>query len=91
MPTTVRVTWPAAPADEFVTGYQVKQSKDGGPFNVAATVQTNQFDLLNPTPGVYAFKIAAVNLAGVGPESPAASSPTLPSPVGTPTVVVITS
>jgi hypothetical protein len=90
MPTTVRVTWPANPAEEQVSNYRLYQSVNGGSFNFLTDKGTStQHDILNPSPGVYAFKVEAQNLAGNSPQSDPGSSPGTPSKPGTPTVTVI--
>lgn len=90
MPTTVRVTWSPNPAEEQVSNYRLFQSVNGGTFNFLTdkgTVTTH--DILNPSPGVYAYKVLAQNLAGDSPQSDPGSSPAVPSKPGTPTVTVI--
>jgi hypothetical protein len=91
MATTLRVSWPANPADEQVTKYELFQSKDGGPFTSLGLIVGTSKDILNPLTGVYRFKIKAWNLAGSSPESAVASSPAIPSTPSTPEVVVIES
>lgn len=91
MATTLRVTWPANPANEQVTKYEVFQSKDGGAFISQGLIVGTMFDVLNPLAGVYSFKIKAWNLAGASPFSPVTSSPNIPSTPGAPEVVVIES
>jgi len=86
---TIRVDWAANPAGEFVTSYQVFQSKDGGAFNMVGTVTNNFYELLNPLPGVYAFSIKAVNIAGTSIMSDVGTGPGVPSQPATPVVTVL--
>lgn len=84
------VNWPENAPAEQVNLYKVSQSKDGGPFTFAGSVAHPPFEVNAPLPGVYVFKVTASNLAGDGPESDPATSPSLPSKPVTPTVTVET-
>jgi len=84
------VNWPENSPAEQVGVYKVLQSKDGGAFNFAGQTAHPPFEVNGPLPGVYAFKIVASNLAGDGPESDPASTPSAPSKPVTPTVTVET-
>jgi hypothetical protein len=88
MNTTLKVEWPASPSGDLVTGYQVWRSLDGGEFEYLATTSETHADLLNPVPGVYAFKIKAVNFVGASEFSPVAQGPGVPSAPGQPTLTV---
>lgn len=94
MPTKHRITWPANPATENIIAYQVFESFNGGLFNLHAEVPATSapiqvYEKPDPTPGQWAYKIAARNSVGVGEVSEATSAPTLPSKVGNPTLEVI--
>jgi hypothetical protein len=88
MTTTLRLQWPASPANELVTGYQVWRSLDGGEFEYVATTANTYADTVNPSANVFAFKVKAVNFVGAGPFSPVAQGPGLPSAPGQPTLTV---
>lgn len=91
MATTIHLSWPENPASEFVTKYEVLQSKDGGAFNLVGSPTLNNLDILNPLPGVYRYKVRAVNFVGTGPESNVADAPGLPTAPGDITITVISS
>lgn len=91
MATTIQLSWPANPAGEQIQKYEVHQSKDGEPFSIVGNPVTPSLEILNPLPGVYSFKVRAVNLAGSGPFSNVSASPGLPSAPGDVTVVVVNS
>lgn len=88
---TYRLSWPANPVEEQVVEYVIYQMKDGNPFSELARVPVTQtqFDIVNPSPGLYVWKVAAVNLAGEGSQSPTVSSPEVPSPPGQPTIELV--
>lgn len=90
MTTKLHLDWPANPASELITGYQIWRSLDGGEFEYVATTTETHADTENPSPNVYAFKVKAVNFVGAGPFSPVAEGPGLPSAPGKPTLTVIT-
>ena len=90
MPTVLHVAWPANPAGEQVTNYKVFESADGGPFNFKANTAVPSLDIPNPAPAVYAWKVRAENLVGLGPEGPVILGPGLPTAPGPGTVTVTT-
>jgi|RhiMetdeSRZDD1v2_1073273.scaffolds.fasta_scaffold5047482_1 hypothetical protein len=91
--TKIVLSWPANPAAEQVTKYQVFWSQNGGAFSSAgfATGGATSFEIVSPPPGVHAFKVKALNLAGASPDSPVASTPEIPSAPGQPTATVVES
>jgi len=90
MSTTLHVEWPANPASEFVTSYDVYESVNAGPFNFKTNTPGASLDILNPSPGTYAWKIRAKNFVGTSGDSPVIQGPTVPSNPGQGTVTVIT-
>jgi hypothetical protein len=91
MPTTVRVTWTPNPPEQQVTAYNIYESVNAGGWTFKAATSLPIFEVLNPLPGVYAYKVAAQNLAGVSPQSDPGSTPPIPTKPETPTVTVIVS
>ena len=91
MATTIKLSWPANPVDEQVQKYEVHQSKDGAPFSIVGSPVTNSLDILNPLPGVYQFKVRALNLAGAGPFSNVSQTAGVPTAPGDITIVVVNS
>ena len=90
MSVTIHLSWPANPAAEQIQKYEVHQSKDGGAYSIVGNPTVNSFDVLNPLPGVYTFKVRAVNLAGTGPFSNVSpSNGAIPSQPGDITVEVV--
>jgi hypothetical protein len=85
----IRLSWPANPPFELVTGYNVWQNISNGFWNLVATVPTPEYIVQDPTPGLYRWKVAAVNLAGASAESNEASGPSFPSTPGDITVEVV--
>ncbi len=65
----VKITWPASPADEQVTGYQVLM--DG---EIIGTPAEPEFTA-GVEPGVHTFAVASVNLWGPGPMSDSKATP----------------
>lgn len=88
MTTTLRLEWPASPANQLVTGYQVWRSLDGGAFEYVATTPNTYADTVNPATSVYAFKVKAVNFVGASDFSQVAQGPGLPAAPGQPTLTV---
>lgn len=91
MPVTINLNWPANPAVEAISNYQLWESKDGGAFNLIANPVSNSHSISNPLPGVYSWKIRAVNFVGTGPFGNVAEGPELPTAPGDITVTVIVS
>jgi len=91
MATTINLSWPANPAGEGVSKYQVLESLNGGAFNLKADVTTNALQILNPSPGSYRWKVHAVNFVGTGPDSNIALGPDVPTQVGDITVQIVNS
>lgn len=91
MPVTINLNWPANPAVESITKYEVRESRDGGPFNLVGTSTSNGLQILNPLPGHYQWKVRAVNFVGTGPDSNVANGPDIPTAPGDITVSVIVS
>lgn len=91
MPTTIRLNWTAAPASEFVSKYEVFQSKDNGSFTKAGETVGTSFDVLNPLPGNYRFQVRAVNFVGNGPFSDIVAGPNVPTVVADVSLSVINS
>lgn len=90
MATILRVTWPANPASDQVTKYNVFRSVNGSAFSLQGVVNApaNSIDIPNPS-GSYRFKVQAVNVAGVSPESDIADGPGVPTKPGTPVVETV--
>lgn len=88
MPTSIALSWPANPVDEALIRYELLQSKDGGAFSVIASPTVPNHTILNPLPGVYSWKVRAVNFVGTGPESNVTNGPDIPTAPGDITVVV---
>lgn len=85
----VRLSWPANPASELVSAYEVWEAVGQGSFILKASVPDPEL-LINDIPaGKYRWMVRAVNLAGNGPMSDEAVSPDLPSKPGTPVVEVL--
>jgi len=94
MATTIHITWAANNPSEQVTSYQLWESVNGASFTFKATVLASpspSYDILNPLPGIYAYKVLAQNLAGNSGFSGVGSTPGLPSAPETPSVTVIVS
>ena len=91
MPVSIQLSWPANPAAEFVSLYQVFASKDGGAFSLVGSPVVPALEILNPLPGQYRYKVRAVNFVGNGPDSNVAEGPGLPTAPGDITIVVVTS
>lgn len=91
MPVTINLNWPANPAVEGISNYQVWESKDGAAFTLISNPVSNSHQILNPLPGVYRWKVRALNFVGTGPFSNEAEGPTLPTAPGDITVTVVIS
>lgn len=91
MPVTINLNWPANPASEGVSHYNLEQSVDGSPFTNIANPVSNSFQILNPLPGVYRWKIRAVNFVGTGPFGNIAQGAEVPTAPGDITVTIINS
>jgi len=89
--TTINLSWPANPASEGVLNYRLQQSVNGGAFSLLTVVTTPSFEIVNPSPGVYQWKVSAVNFVGEGPLGAVASGPDVPSVPGTITVTITNS
>jgi len=90
----LNITWPAAPASEQVTSYEIWVGTNGTPAayssNAVATTTGTNYTLADvPEGNVYSVQIKAVNLAGESPLSDAGSTPGLPTKPGAPTVEVV--
>lgn len=81
MPVEIKLNWSANVASEFVSKYEVFQSKDGAAFAKVGESATLTFSVLNPLPGVYRYQVRAVNFVGNGPFSEIVSGPAAPSAV----------
>jgi len=90
MATTIKLSWPANPAGEQIQKYEVHQSLNGGAFSIVGNPVVNSLDLPNPLPGVYSFKVRAVNLAGAGPFSNVSDTSGVPTAPGDIVVQVVT-
>lgn len=86
---TVTLTWDPNPETELVSEYKVYQSYQGGPFELIGSTAETSFDIVDPVPGIYNWKVSAVNLAGEGSQSNAIAGPQLPSIPANVTVEVI--
>lgn len=86
----VNLSWPANPASELIAAYNVYRSLNGVDFSLHASTanSTPSYSDTVTSPGVYHYRVAAVNLAGEGPQSNTASTPSLPTQPGDITVVV---
>lgn len=94
MPTTIlRVTWDANPAAEQATHYIVHERKNGGSWVAKSpTIPASGplvFETNNPLPGIYEYKIQAVNVAGTSMESDIGTGPSVPSKPSTPIVTTV--
>lgn len=86
---TITLDWPANPAAEQVTEYQVFQGANGGALTLLATTPTNSHVITNPPANaVYRWAVKAVNFVGPGPLSAETQGPGLPSAPGTVVVSV---
>lgn len=85
----VRLSWPSNPTSELVTGYEVQAQRDNGFWNVVATVSVPELIFVPSTPGVWRWKVRAVNLAGYSGFSNEAAGPEAPSTPGDITVEVV--
>ena len=72
MPTTATVvlSWPANPADEQVSSYNVY--RDG---TVVGSPTSPGFTDTGVAPGVHSYEVAAVNIWGEGPHSDPVTTP----------------
>lgn len=86
---TVRIKWPANPPEELVSAYKVMGSFNDAPYIQLGTTPQAQFDVVNPAPGNWKFKVSASNFVGEGPESDPISGPGVPSKVGPLTLEII--
>ena len=84
----LRLEWPASPASELVSHYQVFQSIDGGGFSLIASPTVNHYEF-TPVQGVAVWKVRAVNFVGISADSPTVDGPGVPSAPGQPTVTVV--
>jgi len=91
MATVINLSWPANPASEGVIKYQVFESINNGAFNFKADVTSTSFQIANPAPGAYKWKVRAVNFVGNGADSNIAEGPTIPTQVGDLAVQVVNS
>lgn len=86
------VTWPAAPAAEQVTHYEVWMGTNGVPGvggGLVATTPDTNYTFTNITPGQsYSIAVRAVNLAGPGAFSDNVATAPPPGKVGTPVISV---
>jgi len=90
MSVTINLSWPANPGSEFVNKYEVRESRDGGAFNLIANVTTPAHQILNPLPGAYRWKVRAVNFVGTGPDGNVADGPSqVPTAPGDITIEII--
>jgi hypothetical protein len=91
MPTSIKLDWTANPASEFVTKYEVFESVNGGAFAVKANATGNTATIPNVLPGLYRYKVRAVNFVGNGPDSAVVDGPAAPSEVLDVTLTVLQS
>ena len=89
--TTLRVSWPANPAVEQVSKYEVFRSLNGSAFASLGQIVGTQLDIPNPSTGIHQYKVKAINVAGSSVESDIGNGPPVPSKPGTPEVTVIES
>lgn len=85
----LRLEWPANPANELVTAYQVLESQDGGPWGLKGVTNGDTFLQFNAVAGHFAWKVRAINFVGAGPDSPVVNGPDVPSAPGQPTLTVV--
>lgn len=88
MPNTLRVSWPANPPADQVLNYDLLQSANGGAFTSLGVSPATSRDVVVGT-GVYRYKVKALNVAGVGPESDIGNGPEVPTKPGTPVVETV--
>lgn len=87
--TQVRLEWTPNPAEEMVTSYNVYQTVGMGGTEVLIGSTPDCFYVIPDVPtGIYAWRVQAVNLAGVGPQSAFANGPSVPSAPAKPTVTI---
>ena len=76
---SVSLSWNSNPAEEYISGYEVKGTKNGGMQQSLLITESTSCVLENLEAGVWSFQVRALNLAGVGPLSDAVSTPSLPT------------
>ena len=89
MATKIKLTWPANPASENVTHYEVWESQNGAPFTLKATVTQLFYDITTPAPVNYQWYIKAKNYVGTSAPSAVSSGADIPSAPTAPTVEYI--
>lgn len=83
----LNLDWPARPASELVSSYDVQMTLNGSALPIA-NVPTNHFEIDNPAPGNYTAKVRAKNVAGDGLWSNVTTGPGLPGTPPAPTITV---
>jgi len=84
----LRLDWPASPANQYVSSYNVYESANGGSFALKGSVTDNFLQFNNP-PGHYAWKVTAVNFVGEGEPTAVLEGPDVPSAPGDLTLTVL--
>ena len=76
----VTLSWPANPASEYVSEYEVEQSVNGGVlWTPLATVTDPTFTITDIAPGIYKWRVRAKNFVGVSPYSEVVTAPPVPT------------
>lgn len=90
-PMQINVSWPALPASDQVTSYDLRITHNG---TVLPLVQvppgpSPSYQIVDPAPGTYAFAVRANNIVGNGSYGPSTNITSVPSTPPAPTVVVV--
>ena len=86
---TIRISWNPNPPAELVSEYRVSESFNLGPFDLKYTTPDTHVDIVDPPQGAYAWRIKAVNIAGVSTDSATLPGPSVPTPPTGLTMVVL--
>jgi hypothetical protein len=86
----INISWPANPAGDQITSYDVRITHNGTPTIVSVPPSPSPTHTIpNPAPGTYAFAVRANNLAGEGSFGASTNLTSVPSTPPAPTVVVV--
>lgn len=76
---TIRISWNPNPSAELVSEYRVSESFNLGAFEQKYVTSDTHVDIVDPPQGAYAWRIKAVNIAGVSPDSNTLGGPNPPT------------